>query len=82
MKNEKRLDTPIQLIVTQELNQLPFPLRCNITKVYEDNFHVDATTKNGVIKYAETIGNNLAVGNLGVVLFLDNDFKDYVILTK
>lgn len=77
-----RLDSQIEPIVNQQINQLPFPVRCNITKVYNDDFHVDVMTENGVLKYAETIGNNLAVGNLGVVLFLDNSFDDYIILTK
>ena len=83
MSNSKsRLDKQIQPIVNQEINQLPFPIRCNITKVYEDDFHVDVNTEHGVLKYAETIGNNLEVGNLGIVLFLGNSFEDYVILTK
>ena len=76
-----RLDAQIEPIVNQIINQKPAPLRCTITKVYDDNFHVDATTNQGIIKYAETIGNPV-VGNIGIIIFLEQDFNDYLIITK
>lgn len=77
-----RLDEQIEPIVNQIINQKPAPLRCTITKVYDDNFHVDATTNHGIFKYVETIGNNLKVGNIGIIIFLEQDFNDYIIITK
>ena len=77
-----QLDEQIAIIVKDEINQLPTPMRCTILKIYDDNFHVDVETENGVLRYVETIGSNLMVGDLGLVLFLENSFNDYVILTK
>jgi len=76
-----RLDEQIEPIVNQIIKQKPAPLRCTITKVYEDNIHVDANTNQGIIKYAETIGNPV-VGNIGIIIFLEQDFNDYLIITK
>jgi len=77
-----QLDEQIAIIVKDEINQLPTPMRCTILKIYDDNFHVDVETENGVLRYVETISNNLAVGNTGVLIFLDNDPKEYIVLTK
>ena len=77
-----QLDEQIAIIVKDEINQLPTPMRCTIKKIYNDNSHVDIITDQGVLNYVETISNNLAVGNTGVLIFLDNDPKDYIVLTK
>lgn len=72
------LDEQIQIIVKDELKQIESPLRCEITKVYGDNVHVDAKTKYGLLKYAETISNQPHVGDVGVVIFVD---EGYVVIT-
>lgn len=82
MKQESRLDEQITPIVETIINQKPALIKGYITKIYPDNSHVDIETTNGVLKYAETISNNLGVGNLGVVLFLNNNFDEYVVITK
>jgi len=80
--NKNTLSRQIKVIFNDEILKLPHPVRCTIKKIYEDNFHVDITTETGVLKYVETIGNNLEVGNLGVLIFLNNSFDDYIVLTK
>lgn len=80
--NKNTLSHQIQIIFNDEIQKLPHPVKCTIKKIYEDNFHVDITTETGVLKYVETIGNNLQVGNLGVLIFLNNNFDDYIVLTK
>ena len=82
MNEKETLSGPIKVIVDDTLRQSPHPIKCNIKKIYEDNFHVDITTDVGVLKYVETIGNNLKVGNLGVLIFLNNSFDEYIVLTK
>lgn len=79
---EKTLAEEIAVIVNSEANNNPAPVRCKITKIYDDNKHVDAETTNGTLTYAETISNNLAVGNVGIVAFLNGDINDYIIITK
>ena len=80
--NKNTLSHQIEVIFNDEILKLPHPVRCTIKKIYEDNFHVDITTESGVLKYVETIGNNLKVGNPGVLIFLNNSFDDYIVLTK
>lgn len=81
-KKNNRLDTPITTIVQHEIQQQPAPMKCTITKIYNDHNHVDVLTDNGILKYAETIGNNLTIGNTGVVIFLNQSFDEYIIITK
>ena len=80
-KNKTLADEIITLI-NSEANNNPAPTRCKIIKIYSDNIHADVETSMGILSYVECIGNNLAVGNSGVVIFLDGSLDEYIILTK
>lgn len=80
--NKNTLSHQIKVIFNDEILKLPHPIRCTIKKIYEDNFHVDITTETGVLKYVETIGDHLEIGNIGVLVFLNNSFDDYIVITK
>ena len=82
MSEKETLSGQIGVLVDDRVQQIPHPIRCTIKKIYNDNSHVDIITDQGVLNYVETISNNLAVGNTGVLIFLDNDPKDYIVLTK
>ncbi len=57
-------------------------MKCTITKVYEDNKHVDINCDLGDLEYVETISNNLTKGNIGVLIFLNGSSDEYIVLTK
>ena len=72
----------IQIQIDDTINKQPYPTRCTITKIYPDNKHADIETSTGTIEYVETISNNLTVGNTGILIYLNNTFDDYIVLTK
>lgn len=77
----KSLDNPFLLIVRDELNKLPKPQKVIITKVYEDNQHIDCKTLNDeILTYVPVITNNLSVNNIGILIFLENDER--IVITK
>lgn len=76
------INEDIELICHREMNKLPFPVKCRITKVYDDNKHTDISTDIGSITYAETIGNNIEIGNVGVLMFLNGNNTEYIVITK
>ena len=76
----KTLADEIITIVNSEANNNPVPIRCTITRVYEDNKHTDIETDNDRLTYVETIGNNLAVNNIGVLFVLEDE--NFIVMTK
>lgn len=81
-KSNKTINDEIDTMIIHRIQQIPYPIRCTITKVYDDNKHVDITSESGDLKYVETIGNNLAVNNTGILIFLNGSSDDYIIITK
>ena len=70
----------IQTMITHSINQIPQPMLVTITSVYDDNNHVDATTKNDEeLTYIQTIGTP-TTDNKGLLMFLEND--EMIIITK
>ena len=76
------MDKQIQIQIDDTLKKHPYPTRCTIIKKYSDNIHADIETEDGTLEYVETISNNLTVGNTGILIFLDNTFDDYIVITK
>jgi hypothetical protein len=67
-------------MIDHSLNQIPQPLLVTITKVYDDNNHVDCKTKNEEeLTYIQTIGTPVTEAT-GLLMFLEND--DMIIITK
>ena len=80
--SNKSLADELEIMITSLSNNNPAPLRCTITKVYEDNIHVDVKTDYGEVIYVETIGNHLKIGNIGIIIFLDGNEKNRIIITN
>lgn len=78
--SEKTILEEIDTTIQYHLNRLPYPLRGEVKKVYDDNKHIDLETRHGVLKYVETVGVNPVVGGLCVLLFLGGTDRDYVAL--
>lgn len=66
--------------IKAEANNNPAPQRCRITRVYSDGNHVDVLTDEGKIEYVDAIGSNFIEGNNAVILFFDEEFRDYVVI--
>jgi hypothetical protein len=67
-------------MIDHALNQQPKPMKVYITKNYNDG-HVDVKTLNeDTIEYVPIIANNISVGNIGILFFLDND--EMIIISK
>lgn len=77
---EKTLTDEIITIINSVANNNPAPTRCTITKVYNDNNHVDATTNIGTLNYIETIGNTPTTNKTGIVIYLDGDTNTPIII--
>jgi hypothetical protein len=80
--SEKTLTEEIITIIQSEANNNPAPQKCTIKKIYNDQKHADVTTDTGEYTYAECISNNLKVGNIGILIFLDGDINEYIVITK
>ena len=79
---EPTLSQVIQKQIDYSTSLIPKPTKCTITKVYNDNIHADIETDNGIIKYVETISNNLATGNTGVLIYLNGNQNEKIVITK
>lgn len=72
----------VQNQIDNAIQQMPSPLRCTITKVYEDNKHVDINTDMGEMTYVECIANNPTVNNIGILIFLNGSNEEFIVITK
>ena len=79
--SNRSLADEMEIMITSLANNNPAPLKCTITKIYEDHKHVDVKTDYGDVDYVETIGNNLKIGNIGILIFLDGKNDDKIIIT-
>ena len=70
----------ILIMIRDELNRVPAPTECTITKSYSDG-HVDVQTSNGNITYVRCYGGT-GVGTDGVVLFRENDTTKPIVITS
>ena len=82
MAEHSTLSDELITLIQSEANNNPAPMKCEIVKVYADQVHADVNTINGVLTYVETISNNLKVGNLGLVIFVNGDLEEYIVITK
>lgn len=78
---ELNMNTEIIKIVQNEIQSIPAPQKCRITKIY-DGGYVDAKLSIGELKYIPTISNNLQIGNIGIVIYLNGGFDECIIITK
>ena len=70
----------IEIMVDEKINQIPKPQMITITKVYDDDVHVDAKTDNDEeLTYIATIGTTPVKDQKGILLFLEND--EIIIIT-
>lgn len=76
----KTLTDEIITIVKSEANNNPAPERCRVIKVYPDKIHVDVQTNLGELRYVDVIGSNPCLGDNAVILYLTEDFSEYVVI--
>lgn len=75
------MNDEIQSMIDYTINQQPKPQLITITKVYEDNNHIDCeTTSEDTLEYVPTISSNATVGNTGVLIILENN--EYIVITN
>ena len=79
MANETLADELLTMIKSETVNN-PAPQKCRITKVYDD-MHVDVESLRGLLKYVQVFGTNVKKGDDGVLLFLNETYDDYVVLS-
>ena len=81
MANQPTINNGIETIVDQKIAEIPIPMKVTITKVYDDNKHVDVKTSNeDTLEYLLAIGNNLAANHTGILLVVDNN--EMIIITR
>ena len=80
MTDNSTLADEINLMIDSKINEIPTPMRCKITKVYDDNNHVDITSDLGDLEYIETIGATPTVNKKGILIFLNNDPSDMMVI--
>lgn len=77
---ERSLADEIITIVKSEANNNPAPERCNIKRVYPDKVHVDIETNRGSLKYVDVIGYNPRLGDNAIIIYLKEDYSEYVVV--
>ena len=74
------INDEIQKIINNTLNQQPQPEIVTITRVYDDQNHIDAVTKDGdEYSYIPTISQNPTTNNTGLLIPLENN--THIIIT-
>ena len=68
-------------IIKSEANNNPAPERCEIVKVYPDKVHADVQTNNGLLKYVDCIGSHPLLGDNALIIYLSEDYSDYVVIS-
>lgn len=77
----RTINDEIEDIITSRLTEQAYPTRCTIIKTYPDG-HTDIRTEAyGILPYVETIGNP-TIGDIGVLMFLENDFDKRIVITQ
>ena len=72
-EQRRTINDEIQHIIDQSINQIPSIEVITITKIHEDNNHVDCElVTEDVLTYIPTIANDLKVGNKGLLFPLKN----------
>ena len=70
--SKKTLAENLVTMITNEANDNPAPIECEVTKNYTDKNIIDVTTDEGTYDYVPCILSN-KVGNKGVLIFIDGD---------
>ena len=81
-QNTETLSTTIQKQIDNTIQTIPYPIKCTITKVYEDKKHVDINSELGELKYIEVIANNPTTNNNGILIFLNGSNDEFIVITK
>ena len=72
-ERRRTINDEIQTLVDNSTNQIPSIEVITITKIHEDNNHVDCKlVSEDVLTYIPTISNDLKVGNKGLLFPLKN----------
>ena len=77
----RTLNDEIQTQINHTIKQQPYPTRCTILKTYPDGYTDINTELWGKIEYVETIGNP-EPEDVGVLIFLENDFDKRIVITQ
>ena len=77
----KSLVEELQALIQSEANNYPPPQRCSVTHVYDDK-HVDVKTKNDVLVYVELLGADVEKGDSCLLVFLNDEYNDYVAISS
>ena len=80
MTDNSTLADEVNIMIDSKINEIPTPMRCTITKVYDDYNHVDITSDLGDLEYIETIGGLPIVNKKGILMFLNNDPSDMMVI--
>ena len=84
MTSDPSLREVIEDIVDDKINQMPSPEKCEITKIHDDNTHVDVKLDRteDELSYLLAIGDNLTVGHTGIIIYLNGGFDECIVITK
>ena len=77
----KSLVEELQALIQSEANNYPPPQMCSVTRVYEDK-HVDVKTNNDVLVYVELLGADVEKGDSCLLVFLNEDYNEYVAISS
>ena len=77
---ERTINDEIQHIVDTSISQMPRIEVITVNKIH-DSSHIDVKLENGnVLEYIPVIANNLTVGNVGLLIPLQND--EFYVISK
>lgn len=78
----EELEKQLKILIGGYANNNPAPKRVKIKKIYDGRKFVDIETENGVLSYVEIIGNNFSINDVGVLLFFDDSYTDYIVIAR
>ena len=79
--NEKKtIGDEIDIMIDAKINQLLFPQKCTINRVYSDGEHIDVKINDDVISYLKFVGGTPVVNHIAVLVYCDGDFNDMIVI--
>lgn len=81
VKTEKdTLADEINIMIDAKINQLPFPEKCSIHRVYDDNKHIDIKLNDEILSYLTYVGGTPVVNHTALLVYCNGDFNDVIVI--
>ena len=81
VKTEKKtIGDEINIMIDAKINQLPFPEKCSIHRIYDDNKHIDVKLNDEILSYLTYVGGTPVVNHTALLVYCNGDFNNVIVI--